>query len=131
MSTSLNDVVRELYKEVKTQTEFSMERKRPRLLRLYSKPSLLLLWIKHLFRYICYHYGRVHFMEKKSGRILNKIDDFMPTQKVFPDIKIAVYTAITGGYDELRDPIYVDDNIDYYAFTDSVIHTNGGGGMAS
>ena len=90
MSTSLNDVVRELYKEVKTQTETFMERRRPRLLKLYDKPALLLTWVNHLFRYICYPYGRVHFMEKKSGKMMNKTYNFTPTQKVFPDIKIAV-----------------------------------------
>lgn len=32
--------------------------------------------------------------------------------------KIAIYTAIFGGYDELADPIFYDPSIDYIAFTD-------------
>ncbi len=32
--------------------------------------------------------------------------------------KGAVYTVITGGYDDLRDPAYVDTQWDYYCFTD-------------
>lgn len=32
--------------------------------------------------------------------------------------KGAVYTVITGGYDELKDPEYVDPTLDYYCFTD-------------
>ena len=31
----------------------------------------------------------------------------------------AVYTAVTGGYDTVRDPVVVDENTDYYLFTDS------------
>jgi len=32
--------------------------------------------------------------------------------------KCAVYTVITNGYDELRDPIFVNPDWDYYLFTD-------------
>ncbi len=31
----------------------------------------------------------------------------------------AVFSAITGGYDSIRDPEVVDDRLDYYLFTDS------------
>lgn len=34
-------------------------------------------------------------------------------------MKIAVYTCITGGYDPLRTPAYVDGRLDYYYFGDS------------
>ena len=30
-----------------------------------------------------------------------------------------VYSCITGGYDALRDPLYIDDDLDYIFFTDS------------
>ncbi len=33
--------------------------------------------------------------------------------------KGAVYTAITGGYDIVHDPVFVDENLDYYLFTDN------------
>ena len=33
--------------------------------------------------------------------------------------KCAVYTVITGGYDTLRDPEYINPDWDYYCFTDS------------
>lgn len=32
--------------------------------------------------------------------------------------KIAIYTAVIGGYDIIRQPIVVDDRFDYYLFTD-------------
>lgn len=34
------------------------------------------------------------------------------------DSRIAVYTCITGSYDELLEPVYVPDNMDFYAVTE-------------
>ena len=59
---------------------------------------------------------------------------FTPTNKKFPNVKIAVYTIITGGYDDLREPFYVDDQLDYYVITDShdtQFDLHRGGGMES
>ena len=33
-------------------------------------------------------------------------------------MKIAVYTSYTNKYDKLRDPIFINENIDYLCFTD-------------
>ena len=33
-------------------------------------------------------------------------------------MKIVVYTSYTGKYDKLRDPIFINENIDYLCFTD-------------
>ncbi len=33
--------------------------------------------------------------------------------------RIAVYTAISGDYDELKNPIYINENCDYICFTDN------------
>ena len=33
--------------------------------------------------------------------------------------KGVIYTAITGGYDDISDPEYIDENIDYILFTDN------------
>lgn len=38
--------------------------------------------------------------------------------------RIAVYTAIFGKYDELKEPRYVDDRCDYYVVTDDVVKKN-------
>lgn len=47
------------------------------------------------------------------------LNDFVPTARTFPETRIAVYTVITGGYDNFRLPLYVDDTLDYYVVTDS------------
>ena len=36
----------------------------------------------------------------------------------FSDDKIAVYTCITGGYDDIIEPLFVPNNCDFYAITD-------------
>lgn len=41
-----------------------------------------------------------------------------------PDKRVAVYTAIFGNYDYLKEPRYVDPRCDYYVFTDNKIDTN-------
>lgn len=33
--------------------------------------------------------------------------------------KLVIYTAITGEYDELKDPLYVDENVKYVCFTNN------------
>lgn len=35
------------------------------------------------------------------------------------NLSVAVYCCIIGGYDEVVDPVVIDDNVDYYCFTDS------------
>ena len=34
--------------------------------------------------------------------------------------KIAIYTAVIGGYDDIRQPKVVDERFDYYLFTDHI-----------
>ncbi len=38
--------------------------------------------------------------------------------------KVAVYSCIVGAYDEILEPLYLNDNIDYFLFTDQVIKSN-------
>lgn len=37
------------------------------------------------------------------------------------NVKIAVYSCILGNYDKIREPIYINENIDYYMFTDQTV----------
>ena len=37
--------------------------------------------------------------------------------------KIAVYTCVVGGYDKVNDPIIINENIDYFVFSDQTIHS--------
>ena len=38
--------------------------------------------------------------------------------------RIAIYTAIFGGYDQLPDPTFIPENADFYCFTDSKIKSD-------
>lgn len=137
MSTDINNVVAELYRELMQQftTRMSEVNNRPtRLQRLRRDPLLLLRWpFRRAKRY--YEYKTNEFYRTVMDNIAtwsdeySRFNDFTPTSKTFPDVKIAVYTSITGGYDDLRDPVYVDDELDYYVVTDnaSVITHRGGG----
>ena len=63
-------------------------------------------------------YSNLHMFDKYE-RINEKYISRYGHQ--MPDIfsgRGAVYTIITGAYDELNDPLYVDPELDYYFFTD-------------
>ena len=38
--------------------------------------------------------------------------------------KVAIVTAIAGGYDELHDPLYYDEDVDYFAYVDKDLKSN-------
>ena len=64
-------------------------------------------------------YYRLYFKNlPKYLEAENVPDDFTPTKKIYPGLKIAVYTAITGGYDLLNEPSFIDKDFKYFAFTD-------------
>lgn len=69
--------------------------------------------VKKFFRYLISGYI---FQYKKARKEISKINKFNETEKKYNGIKIAIYTVSTGKYDELKEPIYVDPNIDYYVF---------------
>lgn len=54
---------------------------------------------------------------KLKGSIKSLNDTIYPTYE--GEDKIAVYTCITGKYDELLEPIYNDPKCDYFIFTDN------------
>ena len=140
MSTSLNDVVFEIYRELEhihKQDLHNMEEwhnntlLRTKLKRALNHPSLVVRKLHSLLFPKTPNEYEKRFI--KWSRIWSEKslmpNVFTPAGKTFPDTKIAVYTCITGGYDEIKEPFYVDDSIDYYAVTDSVKHTGRGGGM--
>lgn len=72
-------------------------------------------------------------MKRLSIRIKSKIFKVSITPNVNNDMeytpyegdkKIVVYTCITGGYDNLLEPYYLDEKCDYVVFTDSNIKSN-------
>ena len=58
-------------------------------------------------------------------KIKNNILSKEPTQHYYEEgtpienIKVAVYTCITGGYDNAKPPVYVGKDTDYFVYTDS------------
>lgn len=69
--------------------------------------------IKKIIRYI--ESGYI-FQYKKAREEISKLNEFQATNNVYDNIKIAIYTVSTGKYDDLKEPIYVDKNIDYFVF---------------
>ena len=55
---------------------------------------------------------------------MNEKNHFTATKNQYSDLKIAIYTVSTGGYDNIKEPIYVDENIDYYVFTNQELNPN-------
>ena len=68
------------------------------------------------------------FFRFNNKRIIDYIEPFKERQAddyVIDDFHYVgrgvVYTAIYGGYDKLQEPLFVSDNLDYFAFTDQEI----------
>lgn len=103
MMNDINDIVFKVYKGV-----LDMD---------YSKNenTSIIKKIKKLYRYIVSGYI---FQYKKNKTGFSKMNLFSETAKRFPEYKLVIYTVSTGKYDEIKEPIYVSDNIDYYVFTD-------------
>lgn len=102
----LNDIVFEVYKGV-LEMDYTKNTK-----------NSLLDKIKKLNRYIVSGYI---FQFKKARKAMSKLNVFQPTKKTYSNIKIAIYTVSTGKYDNLKEPIYIDENIDYFVFTEQNI----------
>ena len=127
MSNDINEIVFSVYKYLFD--SLGKQKKRSFLRRCLGRVKEIILTVKNNPRYLKCRYGRDILLGKVSGNV--NINNFVPTTRNFPETKIAVYTVITGGYDDFKQHIYVDDSMDYYAVTDapidSVIHRLGGG----
>lgn len=71
--------------------------------------------ISKLYRYIITGYI---WDVKKIRKEMCRLNEFTPTQKCYEDVRFAIYTVSTGKYDAIKEPIYIDENIDYYVFTE-------------
>lgn len=69
--------------------------------------------------------GKTKFLEAKIKGLEGELDVIYQQMRILKSVhrydneRIAVYTVITGGYDELRAPDYVDEQCDYYCITDN------------
>lgn len=64
------------------------------------------------------------FERKAILKSLLQPNGFIPSKNSYKLPRIAVYTVSTGGYDQIREPKYVDEGIDYFVFTKSKIKQN-------
>ena len=61
--------------------------------------------------YACRRYAEWTYKQKYNGEIKKN--------NIFRTEKIVVYTSITGTYDDLKEPQFLDDNITYVCFTNN------------
>ena len=89
----------------------------------YSKndKTNLLDKVKKLYRYAV---SGMIFNVKKRQAEMNRLNVFVPSEHVFENLRIAVYTVSTGKYDDIKNPIYIDKNIDYFIFTEQELGEN-------
>ena len=74
--------------------------------------------LNKIIRYILSGYI---FERKAILKSLQQPNGFIPSENSYKLPRIAVYTVSTGGYDQIREPEYVDEVIDYFVFTKSKI----------
>lgn len=76
--------------------------------------------ISKLIRYILSGYIlEISHARKK----MNQINVFHPSDRVY-NKKVVVYTICFGNYDNIRNPIYINDEYDYFIFTDQLLPEN-------
>lgn len=73
---------------------------------------------KKLFRYFISGYI---FKVKKNSRLMLKNNKFTSSFEEEFKGRLAVYTVCSGMYDIIKEPIFVDDRIDYFVITDQEI----------
>lgn len=81
----------------------------------------LLKKIKKLYRYVISGYI---FQLKRIKKKMAQINEFEPTKETYDNLRIAIYTVSTGKYDDIKNPIFVDKNIDYYVFTEQNLNSD-------
>lgn len=81
---------------------------------LYNLKKGGLSYIYHFFKW------RV----KKTNVNFDIKETIEPSVGTNLNAKIVVYTCITGNYDSIKEPLYVNNNIDYYVITDMEVPDN-------
>ncbi len=64
------------------------------------------------------------FERKAILKSLQQPNEFIPSKNSYKLPRIAVYTVSTGGYDQIREPEYIDAGMDYFVFTKSKMKPN-------
>lgn len=90
-----------------------------RTLEFYKKAGL---WgaVKRMLMYVIHRKNDTSIIDFHISFRERKVEDFVINN--YHNVgKGVVYTAIYGKYDKLTEPMYVNPNLDYYAFTDQEI----------
>lgn len=106
--------INERYQELLHSDAFETNNKNKRYLKSLKKLNFLEIWKDLQYR----KYAKQHFSQRGNVIIQNTKYQEIESKK------IAVYTCITGNYDKLIEPVYVEPNVDYYVFTDQMISTD-------
>ena len=87
----------------------------PIYIRLYGYLYLFLFLVRN-------YVFQANVFEKKKRHV----DEYTCENKLYYNKlpKVVVYTCITGGYDELLEPIFRNNDFDYYVVTDMNIPTD-------
>lgn len=57
--------------------------------------------------------GQIPHYRREENKVCNKLE-----RKIKNTDRIAIYTCITNNYDQLNEPLYMEDNCDYFFITD-------------
>lgn len=92
--------------------------------------KLILNYFKRIFRYICMgKFGYAKYAIKRAFSVMSrdeKVDNTAKPKRMIDDQeRIAVYTVLFGKYDELKEPMYISPQCDYYVLTDQDIYDGG------
>lgn len=77
--------------------------------------------VQKIIRYVLSGYI---FERKAILKSLQQPNGFIPSTSTYKLPRIAVYTVSTGGYDQIREPKYKDEGMDYFVFTKSKVKPN-------
>lgn len=78
--------------------------------------------IRKLIRYIVSGYIFKVYYNKQKLDIENEYD-LIGTSDSIPDAKVVIYTVVTGAYDKINDPDYLDDRFEYAIVTDQTVES--------
>lgn len=78
----------------------------------------------NLHKIIRYVLSGYIFERKAILKSLQQPNGFIPSTNTYQLPRIAVYTVSTGGYDQIREPKYVNEGMDYFIFTKSKMKPN-------
>lgn len=106
MDNNINKIVFEVYDGV-----LNMDYTKNEKLSIQDK-------ITKLFRYFISGYI---WQLKRVRKNMNRRNEFEECKETYDNLKIAIYTVSTGSYDTIKNPIYIDKDIDYFVFTNQEI----------